>query len=411
MRTVNLKSIFFPVVASCLLVCCTNDDNAVVSRFTVQSTVEGDTQYYSGLTLQMGEAGSTDVLATAVVDAQGKAVFQTDISLLAGKNVWFCVPRMVKFFHTLTAEEVAANSLTLPDKDKGSTVNGYVNDWIVALYMGVNKGGEADTAPLYWATGNLIAVKTNGAGEPSEVAYHIATAAETEEEGCPGNSLVGLDERLIANVPDGYVNMPAGSKWDMYAFGDRTGLMLYDQEKLPQFGVQSGQMDKTGGNVCYDISGDPRFDATRAHLGGLWRLPTCGKTGLNEFAAFEDDCEEYADLLPDGQTYGTVAVNFGVKYDYTVNIDGKDITVNTLILPAAGYRHAISSYANVGKSSLYWSGTADPTGTPPYTPNGIMDGMTMPDFYTAFNYGYLDKKKTWFPHPRTSSQALRPVTE
>ena len=409
----NLKSIVFPVVASCLLVCCTNDDNAVGSRFTVQSTVGGAMQYYSGLTLQMGEAGTTNVLATAVVDAQGKAVFQTDISRLAGKNVWFCVPRMVKFFHTLTAEEVAANALTLPDKDKGSTVDatGLKNDWIVALYMGVNKDGEAESAPLYWATGNLIAVKTNAASEASEVAYHIANAEDTEEEGCPGNSLVGMDNRLISNVPDGYANMPAGAKWDMFAFGDPTGLMLYSSEMLIRYCVQSGQMTEDMTDICYNISGDARFDAARAQLGGLWRLPTCGKTGLNEFAAFEDDCEEYAGLLPNGQTYGTKTVSFGVEYSYTVIIDGKNLTVNKLKLPAAGFRHDISLYSGVGSFSLYWGGTADPTGTPPYTPNGIMDGKTMPKYYTAFNYGYLADKKSWFSHPRSSSQALRPVTE
>lgn len=412
MRQCNL---LVAVVAGFFLMGCFPEENPIRlnTYLTIQTTVGDASQYYKGLTMEMGMAGSTQAISTAVVDENGKAHFSIDANAVTGKNVWFCVPKMVKFFHTLTAEEVAGNSLTLPDKDKGSTVDasGLKNDWIVALYMGVNKDGEADSAPLYWATGNLIAVKTNGAGEASEVAYHIGNAEETEEEGCPGNSLVDMDDRLLSNIRDGYVNMPAGSKWDMYAFGDPTGLMLYDQEKLAQYCIQLGQMSMEIDNICFDISGDARFDAARAQLGGLWRLPTCGKTGLNEFAAFEDDCEEYVGLLPDGQTYGTESVSFGMEYSYSVSIDGKDISVNTLRLPAAGYRHATSLHSGVGKFCLYWSGNADPTATPPFIPGVDTSGMIVPTYLTAFNYGYLENQKTWFPHPRTSSQALRPVTE
>lgn len=408
-------SLLVAVVAGFLLMGCFPEENPIHlnTYLTVQTTVGDASQYYKGLTMEMGLSGSTQAISTAMVDENGKAHLSIAANAVTGKNVWFCVPKMVKFFHTLTAEEVAGNALTLPDKDKGSTVDasGLKNDWIVALYMGVDKDGKAGSAPLYWATGNLIAVKTSGAGEASEVAYHIGSAEETEEEGCPDNSLVGIDKRLVANVPDGYVNMPAGSRWNMYAFGDATGLMLYDSGKLGVYCIESGQMTKDRTNICYNISGDARFDAARAQLGGLWRLPTCGKTGLNEFAAFEDDCEEYAGLLPNGQTYGTESVSFGMEYSYSVSINGKDISVNTLKLPAAGFRHGASSYSGIGKYSLYWSGTADPTGTPPYTPDGSMSGTTMPAFYTAFNYGYMEGQKSWLPHPRSSLQALRPVTE
>jgi hypothetical protein len=410
MRREYFKVIFFSIPF--LVVACSNNDSPVeTATLTVATTTVGD-NYYQGLTMQIGLAGSTDVVSESIVDETGKAVFNADAVQLAGKELWFCVPKMVKFFHTMTAGEASAKAIVLPDKDAGSTrdASGLKNDWIVALYMGVNKGGTADGVPLYWATGNLMAVKTNAAGEPSEVVCHIADAQETIEEGTAGHDLVGLDDRLISNVPDGYVNMPAGSKWDQFAFGDPTGLMLYDSEKTALLCVDGKQMKEDKTDIAFDICGDARFDAARAHLGGLWRLPTCGKSGLNEFAAFEDDCEEYSGILPDGKPYGKMSVSFGLDYTYTVTIGGKDVTINTLRLPAGGYRHANNDYGGVAKFCLYWSGTADPTGTPPYTPDNSIT-QTMPPFFIAFNYGYLSGVKSWYPHPRSSSQCIRPVTE
>lgn len=399
------------VFAALALYSCNNDDKIDVS-FTVSTTTSGE-NYYNGLTLQMGLAGTTDVKVEAVVDAEGKAVFKTDLSQYAGKDVWFCVPKMVKFFHQVSESEATANSIVLPNKDNGSTVDatGLKNDWIVALYMGVNKDGKADAAPLYWATGNILVVKTNAPGDHSELAYHIATAQETEMEGTSGNSLVMMDQRLIPNVFDAYANMPAGSTWDMFAFGDITGLMLYDNEHLEQYCIDTKQINQDKTEIAYNISGDARYDAARAQLGGLWRLPTCGKTGENEFAAFEDDAQEYASLLPNGTGYGEPRVSFGIQYDYTVNINGKDLTVNTLKLPATGFRHATDMAAGTAILCLYWSGTADPTGTPAYEPGVDQSGQKVDVWKTAFNYGYLTQMKKWFTHPRTSSQSLRPVTE
>lgn len=379
---------------------------------TVSTTTAGD-NYYQGLPLQIGLAGSTDIIAEAIVDIDGKAVFNTGLKQFAGKDIWFCVPKMVKFFHQVSEGEAAANMITLPDKDKGSTVDatGLKNDWIVALYMGINKDGKAGGTPLYWATGNLLAVKTNAIGKHSEVAYHIATAEETEMEGTAGNSLVMMDNLLVANVPDGYAKMPAGSTWDMFAFGDVTGLMLYDEDHIDQYCIDTKQMSEDKTNIVFDISGDARFDAARAQLGGLWRLPTGGISGENEFAPLEDSVEEYAALLPDGVPYGQVMVNFGIGYDYAVSMDGIELTTNSLKLPATGYRHATEIAAGTAAFCLYWSGTADPTGTPGYEPDVEKTGQTVDIWNTAFNYGFLNRQRSWFVHPRTSSQSIRPVTE
>ncbi|MGM9689155.1 MAG: hypothetical protein ACI3YD_08900, partial [Alloprevotella sp.] len=75
-----------------------------------------------------------------------------------------------------------------------------------------------------------------------------------------------------------------------------------------------------------------------------------------------------------------------------------------------GYRHAASYAGGRGKSLWYWSATADPTATPPYVPEGSYAG-TVDETTTAFNYGAFAGKPRWYPHPRTSGQAIRPVTE
>ena len=411
MKTIGKLSVWMAGVVLCCLLSACNKSNTEVKNFMVATTTSGD-NYYPGLVLQIGRAGSTEVLAEAVINDEGKAAFAMDLSQFSGENMWFCVPKMVKFFHTISHIEVDAQSVVLPDKDKGSTVDasGLKNDWIVALYIGVNKDGKANGTPLYWATGNLLVVKTNGAGNASEVAYHIATAAETEVESRADAPLVMMDERLVPNVPDAYAALPAGSVWDMFCFGDPTGLMLYDMDHIDEYCITTGQMAEDKTNIVFDICGDPRFDAARKNLGGLWRMPIGGKITENEFAAFEDDAEEYANLLPNAVPYGQPKEYYGMQFDYTVNVNGKDLTVNSIKLPANGYRHATQAAAGRAIFCLYWSGTADPTGTPGYEPNVDKTGQTVDVWNTAYNYGYL-RQNNWFVHPRTSSQSIRPVTE
>lgn len=388
-------------------------------KIAVFAFVAGD-NFYKDLTLQVGLAGSTDVLGEAVIDENGKAVFNANIGQAAvGKDVWFCVPKVAKFFHKFTADDVEAGALLLPDKDGGSTVtsDGLSNDWIVALYMGIDKDGVAGGAPLYWASGNLIAIKTNGAGSESKVVYRIATAEETDLEGTANNNkFVMLDDKLVANVADGYAALPAGSMWDMYAFGDPTGLRLYDYDHIDQYCIDLGQMNesKDVSSIAFDISGDPRFDAARAQLGGLWRIPTGGQKTANELAGFEDTAEEYASLEPNAGPDGKATISFGLKYAYTT--DAK--TVNYLKLPAAGFRHDVVMAQGVAMFCLYWSATGDPTGTPGYEAveggqGEIVDktGQTVDVWHTAYGLGFMNRQKSWFIHPRTSSQCIRPVTE
>lgn len=387
------------------------------NSFVANTTVLLNDNFYNGLKLQMGYLGSTDVIAEATIGNGGKAVFNTDLTQFADKDVWFCVPKIAKFFHHFSSSEAAAGAVNLPDKDFGSTVDasGYHNDWIIALYMGID---NADNKPLYWATGNLIAVKTNGAGSKSEVAYHIATDEETDEEGTANNSFVMMNDKLVANVKDGYAALPAGSKWDMFSFGDPTGLCLYLEANIDQYCIDLGQMAADKTNIVFEISGDERFDAARAQLGGLWRLPTGGQKTINELAAFEDSVEEYASIAPDGKPAGSPMSKFGMDYNYAVSGTGNYSVSNTLKLPAGGYRHATEAAAGSGMFCLYWSGNADPTGTPGYEAvegghGEAVDktGQTVDVWNTAYGYGFINREKKWFIHPRTSSQCIRPVTE
>ena len=406
----NLKKFLLALTTGCMIAACTTNDNpsVTVPELVVQTTVGGTEQYYSGLTMQMGLAESSTPIASATIDAAGKATFSVDPRQFEGKAMWFGVERMVKFFHTLADMESVSGKLTLPDMEKGSTLDEtrLRNDWIVALYMGVNKGGEATGAPLYWATGDLISYKTNGSGEPTQVAFHIATDEETIWEATETNDFVKTDERLVGNS-DGYINMPQGTHWNLYCFGDKTGLCLYfGFDQLDKLLIATGQMK--GDDIVYDISGNPNYDIATAALGGTWRMATGGKTGKNEFAAFEDNCEEYASLLPNGVTYGEEMNGFGVKFDHEIVIDGRKIVTNTLRFPAVGFRHGTESW-DIGKSLFYWTGTADPTMTPIF---GMEPGSYEPTpQMIAFNFGWVLQQFNWFAHSRMSGAAVRPVTE
>ena len=380
---------------ACFSACSSEEETPVAedATFTVDTTVS----YYEGLTLQLGFPDSTEPLASAVVDENGQAVFEVDLA-----------------------------SYALPDKDEGSTlqtvgadvqVGGkyYKNDWMVALYMGVNKDGNPNGVPIYWATGNLIATKINAANSGStEAVFHIATFEEScEEANANSTAYLGADERLLEESSDAYAAIDAGAQWDLFSFGDASGVMMYFHE-LDEFVEKSLQAD--GSTVLYDLSGNPDCDIATAQLGGSWRTPTGGYSGYNvqnEFAAFEDNSEEYLALQPDASEWYVEGIDtkLGFKYEYQIEVDGPHaIPQNTLYFPGTGYRHGATFAAGRGMTGWYWTATADPTCQTPYVPNGTYEGVVN-EKTTAFNYGFLKGELKWFPHPRTSGQAIRPVCE
>lgn len=401
----------------CLVGCSDDDDNKVI--FAVNANDMGFSG--EGLSLQFGTSDNANVLAEAVIGKDGQVVLEMDINQYANKTVWFCIPGVVKYFHQITPVEAANNQLTLPNKDKGSTLRTaagstqaggkYIdNDWIVALYMGVNKGGNSDT-PIYWATGNLIATKTNPANSgASQVHFHVATFEESCQEATAGYSVCGDKNRLVQETADGYQAIEAGEQWDLYSYGDASGVMLYYKD-IDTFCKQAKQ--EKGNTFLFEISGNKDCDIATAQLGSAWRTPTGGFSGCNpknEFAAFEDTSDEYKNIKPDAVEWSIDGSKYGCRYDYDIVCDGKVITTNTLYIPFTGYTHGTFAKGR-GRTAFYWSSTADASFTQkPYVPNGEYTDPFNPNT-TAFNYGYLQGEITWYPHPRTSGQAIRPVCE
>jgi len=295
---------------------------------TVQTTVASGSNYYNGFTMEIGswkaDAPAEQITLGSAIVSDGAATIFADLSAYVGKDIWVCIPKVVKFFHTLTADEVNNKVLTLPDKDAGSKLlednnykagdNYYKNDWIVALYVGINKDGstDADATPLYWSTGNLIATKT-GDGD-NDVAFHIATDTETKGE-------------TATTDYQSYSNRSIGSQWDLFGWGDATGL------KTSQ---NNGDYGPSG---SADICGNASYDIARAQLGGSWHL--FGKKEL----------ESMSNLL----------LNFPGSWDntvrtrsYTYTISNSSIT-NTLSFPAAGYREGTGGSIR-GSIGYCWGG-------------------------------------------------------
>lgn len=366
----------------------------VKNEFEVNTTIPSGAAYnYDGMEIQIGtwQAGSPiqTTLATTTI-ANGKAVFELPSALSADTKIWVCIPRVVKYFHTLTASET--NGLTLPDKDGGSTLKAnpvaggkpYENDWIVGLYMGVNKDGSTDATatPIYWATGNLIATKTNAANSGSTTAaFHIATPAETESEAA--NSYIPYwTSTAGAAIYDSYKRCPPGDQWNKFGWGDATGLMAG--------GIATNYAPYiTSPNQS--ISGNDSYDIALAQLGGSWRLPNGGTN--NEFAAFADS--NNPDLLPNGEDWTDSAGTYiGRKYIHMISDAGSvgNTITNTLMFPKGGYRNDKDQKA--AQNGFYWSGT-------------VSDKINNP-YYFVLIQSNGSMANSWL---RSYGQTVRPVSE
>ena len=318
--------------------------------FTVDTAKNiADGKYnYQGLTLQIGVTEGSDpvVLAeSAPIGADGIVHFGNNYltGVAVGDKVWFCIPGVVKFFHTLTEEDMVAESIALPDKD----------------YMGINKDGlsisygsgspmasHATDIPIYWASGNLMAVKVGNDGGNTIASFRIATYDETVEEAQSTGTVFipntgnGMD---TSNSTDSYKNCAIGFRWDTFGWGDSTGL------KANQYSESGYNFPNNYTNIC----ANPAYDICRAQLGGSWRLPSSNNDfSNNEWAPFCDSNSDIGTVEPNGQRWeaeGCTDVDnaqhtCGRSYAYT--IPGTGIT-NTLIFPAAG--------RNRGKAGHYWA--------------------------------------------------------
>lgn len=319
--------------------------------FTVKAPPVAEAAYhYNGLTMQIGswnnETPKQQVVLGSAVIADGKALFPADIlDGYADKPIWICIPKVAKFFHTLTAEKLSTKELTLPDKESGSTLkptpaaggNPYVNNWIIALYMNVNKNGStaADAVPIYWATGTLIATKIgeNSGETPSTVvAFHISTIEELIAQGRNDSPYDKTPEGISSSPANGYSGCAVGAQWNLFGWGDPTGLKTSIRHENYAPSVTS-----FGESIC-----GTEYDIARVQLGGNWRLPTGGTayvdpyTSDHEFAAFDD--ENFSGLEPNGENWMEGTVFLGARYTYTCPAENGQSIPNTLLFPATGYR-------------------------------------------------------------------------
>lgn len=413
-RIMNRKHLFIALLA-CMpglgLTSCSNNtaQQPATTSITVKTTIAADAGYsYDGLEMQIGSwkdesSAEQTVLGTATI-ADGTAVIPADLSAYGGKDIWVCIPKVAKFFHTLTDAELNAKTLTLPDKDKGSTLKptptigadnrAYVNDWIVALYIGINKGGStsAQATPIYWATGDLVATKI---GEDSNrtpstlTSFHIATAEENRKESTP-ESPFNFASTITESSTNGYASCEVGSQWILFGWGDPDGLKT------------SRNNEDYAPGVMTDICGT-KYDIARVQLGGSWRLPTAPDSNNkddNECAALDD--AEKPGLLPDGEMQMEGGILMGYSFTHKIEnagTQGNTIT-NTISFAAMGCRNRLGTGTETTMTNIagnFWSGTvADDSGK--VSQVGFWQGYPK-DAFTAY---YND---------RFYGIAVRPVSE
>ncbi len=315
------------------------EKEATSAAFTILADY-GNNYSYNGLDMTVGKVGEEGKTVTV---ADNQAVYSESLKFVEGDKIFVCVPRVAKFFHTVTATEANLNKIVLPDKNAGSTLltgeadliagKPYKNDWIVALYLGIDSDVNAG-APLYWATGNLIAVKTTEAGAATEVAYFIADAKISAEENVKENPY----KLWPAKDADGFLASPAGTMWDGFQAATSDAARRLDNTNH----TNGWTSEKRA------FAGDADVDICAANLGGTWRLPTFTSTASNGTGA--GDGGEVWDFMDKAvkSTY----------YEYTY-VDSESNITNKVQLPLAGCLSKIEDKpadANRFNRAFYMSG-------------------------------------------------------
>lgn len=301
---------------------------------------------YNGMKIQLGRG--EEVLEEVTVSG-GKAEFRHAVGY---ELVWFCIPRVVKFFHTMTYTDLSNRSVVIPDKDGGCVLRdtpSYCgiyydrNQWQVALYMGINKGGSFDqnAAPLYWATGNLVATKVYDI-----MSYRLESLEKMKSEAQSPMLPSGITE----DATNGYGACGNPAEWDKFGWGDITGLKTHREDQYYASAIDCNQ------SIC----GNAEYDIARATLGSPWRLPTGHPTELCEIARFGkalDSNQNDGICLPVNE-WKEGDTTLGVYFEYdTVDADG--IFTNRLYFPITSLRVDARLETNSPSKGFYWSGTSD----------------------------------------------------
>ncbi len=321
--------------------------DVTVSEYAVAAVTGGYS--YEGLDMTITNV-TKNYTKTVSFDATGNAVIGSEAwaNFAAGDKISVCIPKVVKFFHTVTAADVAAKTFVLPDKNNGSTLiaDSYVNDWIVALYMGVD---SADGKPLYWATGNLIGAKTNAAGEATVASFYIATTEDTAAEATAANP---FRISSASGLLDTYINMDKGTRWDMFQ-AYPTGLSSATGNEGVLQKDKGIWESETSGSAKGNIAATDH-DVCRVQLGGEWRLPTNVNSAGDAGTRYSISGELF-DLLGGNPLQSNVSKK-GLMYTVTYTAAGS--IVNTLNLPQAGMIVGQNNDRNT--RAVYMSGTLGP---------------------------------------------------
>ncbi len=270
------------VPASTLVIKYGGDENMESMKLTVGEWSEAANSQANWTAMENGQV---------MFDADNKAECRPALltALQAGKKYWFCIANqapLVKYFHVVTAEELAAGEIVLPDKDGGNTmimdelIDGkpYKNDWVVTLYMGIN--GYKQGKPVFWATGNLVAVKTGGANEPSDPEFYLATLAENAEQakGSGENPYNKDTEGVEASFSktDGYEKSPKGYRWDSFLALDASGVRTdyRDSDNDADVWCTKKLREVEPDQTKWSFGGKAGADIATAQLKGEWSLPS-----------------------------------------------------------------------------------------------------------------------------------------
>lgn len=297
---------------------------------------------YNGMKIQLGRG---EEMLEEVTVTGGQAKF---LHAVGDEPVWFCVPRVVKFFHTMTFTDLSNRSVAIPDKDGGCVLRdtpSYCgiyydrNEWQVALYMGINKGGSMDPneAPLYWATGNLIATKV----------YDIMSYRLESLEKMKSEAPLLLPQGITEDATNGYGACGNYAEWDKFGWGDITGLKTH----------RDGQYYASAIGLNQSICGNAEYDIARATLGSPWRLPTGHPTELCEIARFgkalgSSQNDEICLTLNEWKEGDTT---LGAYFKY----DTEDGFTNWLYFPITSLRVGAGLEGVSSSKGFYWSGTSD----------------------------------------------------
>lgn len=248
------------------LTCTTNEGDFRMPRMSSENIAAAGKNHrtsrtmvpYSPYTMAVVESSGMATVVENVQHDHGMMRWASEEGLAEGVMISVCNEGVWKCFHALTQEEMTRGYIALPDVNAGCTVDvadATRNDWVTAVCMGgmvsTTYDGDGAKKPLYWATGNLVAIDLGD----GETAFRLATLEEMEASQTTGSP---FRHRPDASGAEG---LSAGAMWDMFLYGDPTGRAASSSFKTP-----TGKIAGTSNDIAH------------VALGYSWRLPYVPQT-------------------------------------------------------------------------------------------------------------------------------------